>query len=171
MNPADKLPAPPSGRAPERRSNKAPDRPYRIASSPSYLARAIAARSFVNLKRAMQPHDLTPTAWRVLASLHERDGRNIAELAEHTATDRSNLGRAIGAMDKEGLVERRPAPKDRRNTLIFLTAPGRRKYDAVVPIVRSVADQLLAGMTAAEADQAVALLQRMLANAHRPSRD
>ena len=141
------------------------DRPYRIAASPTYLARAIAARSYVNLKRALQPHGLAPTAWRVLASLHERDGRNIADLAEHTATDRSNLGRAIDAMAADGLIDRRPAPRDRRNTLIFMNDKGHRQYAAVLPVVRNISSGLLNGMTDDEANLALDLLKRMLVNA------
>lgn len=141
------------------------DRPYRIAASPAYLTRAIAARSFVNLKRALQPQGLGPTAWRVLASLHERDGRNIADLAEHTATDRSNLGRAIDAMAADGLIDRRPAPRDRRNILIFLKDKGRRQFKTVLPVVEEISSDLLAGMTDEEALLVLDLLKRMLANA------
>jgi len=140
---------------------------YRIGRSPSYLARAIAARSYVMLKRRLAPLGLSPIDWRILAALQEQDGCNIAELAELTATDRSNLGRAIVHLEENGLLKRRPAPRDRRNIVVGLTTAGRKKFAAALPIVRGVNDNLLGDLDAADQEIAVRLMRRILDAAHR----
>lgn len=143
-------------------SNDVP--PFRISGTPTYLVRAIAERNFVNLKRALEPLGIGPVGWRILGALREHDGCNIAQLSDVTATDRSNLGRAVVELERQGLVSRRPAPRDRRNVLLSLTAAGNRKLDTILPIVLRVMGDSLAGLSQDEIDTLTSLLRRMAAN-------
>jgi DNA-binding MarR family transcriptional regulator len=143
---------------------------FRFASTATYLVRTIAARNFVILSRALEPHGIGPVGWRVLAALRENDGCNIAHLADVTATDRSNLGRVIVQLEREGLVSRRPAPRDRRNILLSLTEAGLRKLEEeVLPVVLRTIDRSLVGFSAEELGTLMALLRRMSENVHRAS--
>lgn len=143
---------------------------FRFTGTPTYLVRQIAARNFVNLSRSLEPYGIGPVGWRVLAALREHDGCNIAHLADVTATDRSNLGRVIVELERDGFVSRRPAPRDRRNTLLSLTEAGRRKFEEdVLPIVLATVEQSLDGFSEAEVDTLMALLRRMAANVQQAS--
>jgi DNA-binding MarR family transcriptional regulator len=141
--------------------------PFRLGSAPTYLVRAIAERNFVNLKRALEQYGIGPVGWRILGALREADGCNIAQLADMTATDRSNLGRVIVELERQGFVARRPAPRDRRNILLSLTAEGRRKLDEILPVVRRVSEDSLDGFSPEETETLMALLRRMAANVRR----
>ena len=68
----------------------------------------------VNLGHALRPVGISPQVWRVLATLSDGEGRTIGYIAEATVIDRSNLGRLLEGMAREGLVERMTAPDDRR---------------------------------------------------------
>lgn len=141
---------------------------FSFTSTPTYLIRTIAARNFVNLNRVLAPYGIGPVGWRILAALRERDGCNIAQLADFTSTDRSNLGRALIALEREGLVIRRPANRDRRNILLSLTEAGRQKLEEeVLPIVIRTIDQALDGFSRKEIESLTQLLRRMAENARR----
>jgi DNA-binding MarR family transcriptional regulator len=140
---------------------------FRIGSTPTYLVRAIAERNFVNLKRALERHNIGPVGWRILGALRENDGCNIAQLADLTATDRSNLGRAVVELERQGFVTRRPAPRDRRNILLSLTPAGQRKLDEILPVVLRIVDETLDGFSPDEVETLMSLLRRMAANVRR----
>ncbi len=142
---------------------------FRLGGTPTYLVRAIAERNFVNLKRALEQYGIGPVGWRILGALREADGCNIAQLADLTATDRSNLGRAVIELERTGFVARRPAPRDRRNILLSLTPAGRRKLDEILPVVRRISEEALEGFSAEDVDTLMSLLQRMSANVRRSS--
>lgn len=140
---------------------------FRLGESPTYLVRAIAERNFVNLKRKLERFGIGPVGWRILGALREHDGCNIAQLADATATDRSNLSRAVIELERQGFVTRSPAPRDRRNILLSLTPEGHRKFDDVLPVVLRVTGDSLDGFSREETDQLMALLRRMAANVRR----
>jgi DNA-binding MarR family transcriptional regulator len=54
----------------------------------------------------------------------------FGELAEYAWLDRGDLSRALRKLEADGLVRRRPHPKDRRSAYLMLTAEGRRVYAA-----------------------------------------
>jgi DNA-binding MarR family transcriptional regulator len=56
---------------------------------------------------------------------------SINGLAELVGLDATTVTRQIATMETEGLVRRRRDPRDRRVSLVELTALGRRRMDAV----------------------------------------
>ncbi|HEV8456499.1 MAG TPA: MarR family winged helix-turn-helix transcriptional regulator [Gemmatimonadales bacterium] len=62
----------------------------------------------------------------VLQQLATAPARSINELAERTYTHQSSVSVVIRRLVKQGLVERRPAPDDRRRRELRLTPAGKR---------------------------------------------
>jgi DNA-binding MarR family transcriptional regulator len=95
------------------------------------LARAshLVSASF---SRQIKGHGLSPTAWRVLGALAERDGLTMTELADLVLFKQPTLTKAVDRMEQAQLVQRRTPVEDRRRTLVYLTDRGRR---AVAPLV------------------------------------
>lgn len=143
-------------------------KPYKLANSPAYLIRSISARNYVRLNTALRECGLSSIGWRILAVLNESDGHNIAELAERTVTERSVVSRAIDVLEGDGLVERLPAPRDRRNTLIHITSAGRERAAQAQPNVEGVISQSTKGFSAEEFDLLMEFLRRMRDNVFRP---
>ena len=110
------------------------------------------------------PYDLAPVEWRILSTLQEHDGRNIAYLAERTATERSNLSRAVDRLCELGLVSRRREERDRRHVQIYLTSAGRRKFEEVLPTVLGTIDHVVDGFSKSELKTLMAFLDRMRRN-------
>ena len=55
----------------------------------------------------------------------------MGELAKHLACDNSNVTWITDRLEERGLVERQPAPHDRRVRLLVLTAEGQRLRDEI----------------------------------------
>ncbi|MFJ5369102.1 MarR family winged helix-turn-helix transcriptional regulator [Bosea sp. CER48] len=72
--------------------------------------------------------------WRVVAQLGEfgkLTSRDIGELAQMHKT---KVSRAVGELEKRGLVSRSENRQDRRESFVALTPAGKRIYDQIVPL-------------------------------------
>lgn len=68
----------------------------------------------------------------VMLHVSEGDGgRRMTDLAEAVVMSKSGLTALVDRMEKEGLVERRPDPDDRRVTRIALTDRGEERFAEV----------------------------------------
>jgi MarR family transcriptional regulator, organic hydroperoxide resistance regulator len=140
---------------------------YRPSDYPTTLIRDIYARSYANLSVSLSRYGLAPVDWRILSTLQESDGHNIAYLAERTATERSNLSRSVDKLEGLGLVRRQREPRDRRHVQLYLTKTGRKKFDDVMPVVLWNIDRVVEGFSADERKTLMELLHRVRGNVHR----
>jgi len=74
------------------------------------------------------------------------------------------MTRLLDRLEDKGLIARRNHPGDRRSIVIALTDDGRGLVPHLRPVFRLVTRRLLAGFSEHEAQQATAMLQRMLDN-------
>ncbi|MEV0738017.1 MarR family winged helix-turn-helix transcriptional regulator [Streptomyces sp. NPDC050549] len=70
--------------------------------------------------------ELSLVSYTLLSHLEERDGRRATDLAAHYALDKSTVSRQVAALERAGLIERRPDPEDQRVQVLHLTDAGRR---------------------------------------------
>ncbi len=77
---------------------------------------------------------LTRAQWRVLVHLAGREGLNQSSLADILELDTVTLGRHIDRLERDGWLERRSDPTDRRAWCLYLTEASRptlEKMEAV----------------------------------------
>ena len=79
-------------------------------------ARAAAGR--------MHP-ELSLVSYTLLGHLEEVGGCRATDLAAHYALDKSTVSRQVAALERAGLVERRPDTTDQRVQVLHLTRAGR----------------------------------------------
>lgn len=77
------------------------------------------------LQRAQQGNDLTVSGTGLLAELVHGGESRASDLAHDRVVDASVVSRQLGHLEQEGLIERRPAPEDRRASLLRATERGR----------------------------------------------
>lgn len=82
------------------------------------------------------------------------------ELAEFLSLDPSQIVALVDALEKDGYVRRVPDPNDRRSKLIDSTPEGRALYARARKLTRTSEDASLAGLTVAEKEQFLALLNK-----------
>lgn len=78
---------------------------------------------------------MTKEQWSVMAVLWENDGCAQQVLADATSRERAGITRLLDNLEKEGYVERRPDPNDRRSNLVFLTKKGKSIQQKVVSVL------------------------------------
>ncbi len=137
---------------------------FSVTDFPTYYIYTIQAENFSALNHALRPHGISVMFWRVLAVLQESDGHNISYLSGKLAIDRSNLSRIIDQMARDGLIERKTPPHDRRNVLVCITEAGRRKVDEAFPGVLRIVESTMDGFSAKERQTLLSLLKRMRNN-------
>jgi DNA-binding MarR family transcriptional regulator len=78
---------------------------------------------------ALEPYGLRITQRALLNQIARSGTPMIGELAEALVMDRGALAHNLKPLERDGLVEIRVDPKDRRNRLVALTAVGRKKLE------------------------------------------
>lgn len=75
---------------------------------------------------------LTKEQWSIMAVLWENDGCTQQVLADATYRDRPGITRLVDNLEKEGYIQRKAHPTDRRTNLIYLTKKGKEVEKPVV---------------------------------------
>ena len=98
----------------------------------SALMEALPAAVDAQLKRDA---GINRFEYMVLAGLSESPGRSrpMSELATFAAGSISRLSHAVGRLEAQGWVTRRPLPLDGRHTEVLLTEAGMEKVAATAP--------------------------------------
>lgn len=93
-------------------------------------ARALARR----FDEVLRPVGLTSGQFSLLMSLNQPEPPTVGEVAAVLGMDRTTLTANLKPLEREGLVESVVDPADRRSRLLVLTAKGRKKLKAALPI-------------------------------------
>ena len=79
----------------------------------------------------------------MLMTLGRFGARASHELADHTGVNAMSVSRAVGALERQGRIEVRVDPANRRRKTLSLTPEGRCLYASMRPESDRVADYLL----------------------------
>ena len=64
---------------------------------------------------------MRPSYGSILVPLFEEDGLRLGEIARRARLSKQTMTTMVRLLERDGLVERRPDPRDGRATLVFLT--------------------------------------------------
>jgi MarR family transcriptional regulator, transcriptional regulator for hemolysin len=128
---------------------------------------AKAAREVLDAR--LQKMGASHTAWLVLHALieHNAEGSSQRALAEHLYIEGPTMTRHLDRLEAGGLIERRPDAQDRRNTLVFSTAEGKRTIRRLTSAMEQAQDDLLAGLSPADIETLTRLMERVRDNVER----
>ncbi len=74
----------------------------------------------------------------------------MSELSRRLMVTNGNLTSLVERLVQEGLINRQPAPEDRRTQIVSLTPAGKRALDAMTPEHQRWIDDLFSGLSAAD---------------------
>ncbi len=136
--------------------------PLDIHTLPGHLIRRLHQISVAQFMERMAEEgtDLTPVQFSAMAAIHRHPGIDQASVAGLIAYDRATLGKVVDRLVEKGLVERRVSSADRRAREVSLTREGEALLERILPVVRAAQPGILTGLTKAEQETFVALLQK-----------
>ena len=94
----------------------------------------VQSRIFQRLLQESGVEEFNGPQGHILYVLWQKDGVPIVELSQKTGLAKNTLTAMLGRMEEAGLIERRTAESDKRQSLIVLTEKARalqEKYDEV----------------------------------------
>ncbi|MEM6825471.1 MAG: MarR family transcriptional regulator [Pseudomonadota bacterium] len=128
--------------------------PYRLA----VLAERVSRRLSVEYGRTK---GLTVAEWRVLVHL-QRGGRiSVREIHNHVNLEKPRVSRAVGRLERAGLVEKTSSEGDGRLVAISLTMAGLKVLSEVLPAATAFEARLLEGLRADELTTFLSVLEKI----------
>lgn len=131
---------------------------YALEKAVPYLLNRAGVRIGETFSHELVKFNLTLPMWRVIASLLRTDAQRMTHLAEYTSIDISTLSRLIAALEKKGLVKRKPSETDKRSVHVLLQEAGRDLATRVAPLADLYERVALANISPDE----IATLKRLL---------
>jgi DNA-binding MarR family transcriptional regulator len=118
------------------------------------LARLLATL----LHREIAGHGVVPGQFAQLLALYDADGQTPTELSRAVAVEPGTMTKTLQRMERDGLVERRRAPRDGRSVTIHLTHRARD----LEPILKEAATRVNARATQRLSNREIDMLMRSL---------
>lgn len=113
--------------------------------SATYLSGQLAKAFTRSLHSRASELGFSPGQLPVLLELWAEDGLTQKQLLDRVGIEQATMANTLGRMQRDGLVERRPHPSDRRAQLVFLTDRGRLLEEQAVQAAREADDALFKG--------------------------
>lgn len=120
------------------------------------LSKVFAVQSF--LKEGFL---LTPEQFSVLYALKENDGMYIRQLAGITFKDRPNMTRIVSILENNGYVNSVLESKGRQVKKLYITEKGLDVCEKMLPVILSVWDSSVEGLSENEVDNFLVTLARI----------
>jgi MarR family transcriptional regulator, transcriptional regulator for hemolysin len=129
---------------------------WRLGRAIGQISRLWRAR----LDSRMAAHGLTEARWLPLLHLARfGEGLTQTELAQRLALQGPTLARTLEWLEREGFVERRPVPHDRRAKTVHLAARAHALHREIEATAASVRAEILAGIPEGELRACLAVLE------------
>jgi MarR family transcriptional regulator for hemolysin len=126
-----------------------------------FLLRDVYRLYVKHFERCAREIELTLAQCKVLGHLSRNEGISQARLAELTDTDPMTLVRTLDRMQQDQWIERRADPEDRRAHRLYLREAARPVMQRMWKIADQARQDALSGLTVAEREQLVSLLERV----------
>jgi DNA-binding MarR family transcriptional regulator len=115
-------------------------------------------------RATVAPHRaLDRAAYVILRQLQQDGPMNVSALADALTLDGSTVTRQLTALQRDGLIERRPDPEDGRGTVISATERGLRQVEAVREARRTLYGSVLRHYRPEERQELATALERFTA--------
>ncbi len=124
-----------------------------------------AARLFAReIDRKLSSLGLSSGYLPVFFALARGSAMTQKQLAEAASVEQPTMAFTLSRMERDGLIVRKPDPKDHRSALVQLSPAAKEKAEAVREAVLSVNSKALGDMTDDERQTYLSLLRRVVSN-------
>lgn len=116
-----------------------------VLSGLGNLSKIFAVQTF-----AAKKLKITPEQFTVLAVLYENDGLYQRQLSAMTLKDRPNISRIVTILENMGYLTKLQEAKGRKVLKLSVTEEGKRIYEEILPIILSIWEETIDGITDSE---------------------
>jgi len=119
-------------------------------------------------RRLRETYDVTLPRFDLMAQLDKNpSGMTLGELSSRLMVTNGNVTGVTDRLVEQGLIDRRPSPKDRRSQIVSLTADGRRAFRAMARAHEDWIAEMFAELSAADIEALMRLLGKTKISATR----
>lgn len=147
--------------APAKKAGRA-DEPQKLAVRAWVRVLAVQKRALAEIRDDLE-REMTMPRFDLLANLVKHDGQTLAALSRSMLVTAGNLTGLVDRAARDGLVERRADPGDRRAWRVHVTPKGQRAFREAERRHAAKVKKLFAGLTQAEISTLIHLLDKVRA--------
>jgi DNA-binding MarR family transcriptional regulator len=129
-----------------------------------YVLNDVRRQFVLRFEKRARDFSLTMPQCRVLTTLLRSEGVSQAKLAQLADLEPMTMVRILDHMEREGLIERRVDPRDRRARRLYLAAGAKPLLDRIWRLSDLTRSEAFAGIDRAERDAFIAVLGRIQSN-------
>jgi len=157
-----------TGAIPLDAETKAAERPADHKAELRLWLRLLACTNLIEndiRRRLREAFAVTLPRFDLMAQLDKNPGgMTLGELSSRMMVTNGNVTGLCDRLVEQGLVARRPSPRDRRAQLVSLTPEGRRAFRVMARTHEGWIAEIFAGLTAAETEALMKLLAKTKAS-------
>lgn len=135
--------------------------------SAAYLASQLAKGFARSLHQRAAGLGFLPGQFPILLELWSEDGLTQKQLLERVDIEQATMANTLSRMERDGLIERRPHPSDKRAQLVFLTQKAAAVQSEAVKAAMAADQDLFRGFRSFERELLMEYIRRILTNAKR----
>jgi MarR family transcriptional regulator, lower aerobic nicotinate degradation pathway regulator len=144
--------------------------PVDIDRQPGHAIRRLHQIAVGIFLQETQPFGVTPVQYAALQTVGNQPGIDQRTLARTIAQDTSTTAGVVDRLEARGLLQRRPAPGDRRVRQLTLTPEGAELLGQLVPAMLRAQELILAPLSASQRNTFLRLLDRLVTENNELSR-
>lgn len=118
---------------------------YDRSESATYLAAQLARGFSRALQLRAQKLGFSPGQFPILIELWNEEGLTQRQLLDRIDVEQATIANTLSRMERDGLIERRPHPTDRRAQLIFLSPKARALQNEAMAAAEDAEMDLFSG--------------------------
>jgi len=135
--------------------------------SAAYLASQLAKGFSRALQQRAAGLGFSPGQFPILIELWAEDGLTQKQLLERVDIEQATMANTLARMERDGLIERKPHPSDKRAQLVYLTDKGSTMQAGAVEAAIAADQDLFKGFRVFERELLMDYIRRILHNAKR----
>lgn len=114
--------------------------------------------------QTLKDYGATRVQWIALYYIEKSDGMRQSELAELMHAKETTIARLTGRLVKNGFIQRKTDPKDRRAVKLYCTEEGHIMYRKLLPVCDSFYQKIIQDIPQEELDVFRSVLDRLVIN-------
>ena len=113
--------------------------------SATYLAAQLAKAFTRSLQARAAKLGFSPGQFPILLALWDEEGLTQAQLLQRIDVEQATMANTLARMQRDGLIEKRPHPTDKRAQLVYLTETSRQLREEALSAAEDADNALFAG--------------------------